>query len=49
MTTTVDVEDEPVESQVDFVGSAAAQASNATPRVTVPGGGRGRRPAASSR
>ena len=36
MTATVDVQGEPVESQVAFVGSAAAQANNATPRVTVP-------------
>ena len=36
MTATVDVQGEPVESQVAFGGSAAAQANNATPRVTVP-------------
>ena len=36
VTTTVDVEDAPVESQIDHVGSAAAQATNATPRVSVP-------------
>ena len=35
-TATVDVQGEPVESQVAYVGSAAAQANNATPRVTVP-------------
>ncbi len=37
MTTTVDVQGAPVGSQVDYVGSAAAQASNSSPRVTVPG------------
>ena len=37
MTTTVDVQGAPVESQIDYVGSAAAQASNSSPRVTVPG------------
>lgn len=36
VTTTVDVQDAPVESQIDHVGSAAAQATNSTPRVTVP-------------
>ena len=45
VTTTVDVQGAPVESQIDYVGSAAAQASNSSPRVTVPGDGRGRRPA----
>jgi len=36
VTLTVAVQDEPVESQIAFVGSAAAQANNTTPRVTVP-------------
>ena len=37
VTTTVDVQGAPVESQIDYVGSAAAQASNSSPKVTVPG------------
>jgi PKD repeat protein len=36
VTAVVAVQDEPVESPVAFVGSAAAQGSNAAPRVTVP-------------
>jgi PKD repeat protein len=32
----VDVQDAPVESPIEFVGSAAAQANNATPTVAVP-------------
>jgi PKD repeat protein len=36
VTATVEVQGTPVESQIDYVGSAAVQASNSTPRVTVP-------------
>ena len=35
-TATVDVQDEPVDSPIAFVGSAAVQANNATPRLAVP-------------